>query len=1268
MTEEHIAPAPSPRWRTAAVTLLAVVVAVRASAGGPLRDAATVIAADPAVALDNALAGWRVEGSLGVASAQGMRELPLSAAYWLAEQLSVQIHAAQIAWRAVVLVIAVIGAVRLARLCAQEADSWAPWAAAVAFGCGPLMVTTVVADPLDGFAIAAMPWVLAPLVGTRRGWRAAAASAAWLAAVGVADPLWAASVLAAGAVAALPRDWPSVAQLARWLLLALPASAWWMVAAWWEYRHGPELSGLAPSRPVDVLFGTAVGWPDMALPPLVLVAGGPVLVAGYALALRVHGARRVVVGGLLLLSGLVGVLVLTGAWVPPVRTIDVGDRFSDALGPLLALVWLAGLVAWTPLVAHLRPRLRSPMVSDPLVALRRLAVIGMCVGLCVPLLVGLVVAAQERSEDLDPLPSVWADVAAWSRTAAPGRVLVLPAVADPADQVVVARALTGRAWVSRDPVPSSGSAATTAIDDLIGRLGRGQTGPGTRAALERLGISYVLLRGDLPLHVDRARPGSLVRAALADQRTATRSFVGVDPSADTQAAPGSTVASVVDFGLRSPVEQVEVWHVGRSASAWTYPGPPVDVVGDVAAVGDLADAGLLGGEATRVRPAAAGDDELVSDSARRRDIDLRVPGDPYGPALEADEPRIVVPPDAGPGQTAVAQWVGARSVEASSSAADLASEWRKADAVPGAAVDGNVFSAWQSRRGSASGEWWQIAFGGAVDLSEATVSFIDSRFVGPRVTSVRLETDQETVDREVLPGGQLFLDLDSPATRLRITVTSVDGRVGPDQSVGIGELSAPGLDVTEQLALRESAAAAWVLATRPGSQGHCLPAVASPTGRRADAVLTVCSAGVSVPGPEARSLERVITVRSATPVTGVVWLRAPATESTAALADRLASPTVVATASSAVQGDLVARPQAAVDDDPMTSWRPAVSDAEPTLTLRWEGPAPVSGLRLTTADESVSSIPTRVRVEAGEVAMSLPVVRGTVSFPALQVDELTITVTEDSGLTSIDSRTSGLTSVPVAISEVEIVGGPAVRYDADAVTDLGCVGPAADVAGTVVPTAVTVSARQLVEGAVVPAPTCGPVELEAGEVRVRVPASFSWTPLGMVLSRRDGPFGAVDRPSSWAGPEDAASIGSPPDGHRATSRTVSTEDATARGEAVLALTSPAGAGWRARAGDQELTQLTVDGWAQGWAVPEGVERVAVDYEPGSDLRIETGIGALAAIGVLVVAVAGRLAAGRSSAGRSRSRRSSLVSAWAAASRTGTSGRSGSSSRSRTSPG
>ena len=1216
------------RARTVVVSALAAAVAIRVTAAQPVGGAYARIAADPSEALRRAGEGWTAAGTLGDATAQGLREIPLAGLLWVTDAGGVPPAAGRTIWCAVVLVLAAVGAIRMVhgpsarRLRADapsdELTSWTPWVGAALFACAPVLVATVQHSPADGLAAALLPWVLGPLVRRETGWRAAARSAAWLGLVGTGSPGWAGAVLAVAIVAAVvpALTGGGTKQLGRWVVLAAASSAWWLAALVWESAHATDVSALVTSEASTAAVSEALGLGGTSSWWLLVLTVGPLLAALATLLLRI-GPNRALVGGILVLVAAVSVLATVldpwRAWLP-VRAAEATtyDTVPVVFAPLLLWTACAGLLAWSPLVDHLGSR---TVRKDPSPWTPGRAVAAAFVGAVVlATAAGPVVAAQERSaatevEDVGQ----WSGVAEWSASAPPGRVLVLPVVPDSRGATAVAEALDDRPWVGRDVLPLSEATGTAALDDAIGRLSRGQSGAGTAAALEHLGISYVLLRNDVAPAVDRERPLALVRHALASQG-ASRVAV-IERSASTDAAP-----AVVDQGVRDPLGNIEIWALDIGNDGAVRPGPPLSVAGTPAAVGDLADAGLGPSSAIRLAPVGSASVDVVSDTARRRDIDQRAALDPLGPVLDADQDRTSVPPGATYEPTAHRLITGATGVRASSSAADLGAVGRRSGERPSAAVDGNAFTSWQSRAGKVVGEWWEIDFEGPTDLSQASVVVVQNVFASHAVTQVELVSDNGSAQVDVPSNGTVPLSSAGRTQRLRVRASAVRGTIGPTSSFGIAELQVPGLDVVERLAVTGSDTATWVLSAEVGSFATCVPSYALGGARDPAASETACNQGLSIDGPDAGNLSRVLSTDRGASVAGRAWVRAADSAEAAQLADRLARPSITATGSSVASPDLTVRPQAAVDADPRTAWRPSPEDEAPTLELEWRRRQMISGLRILTAEPRLSSPVSHVVVRFGDAPgrkVSVEVGEdGEVSFTPVRTRSLSVELRSDAPLASLDSLTAGSRSVPVALSEVEVVGGPTVAYDIDTVDELPCgSGPDVSVDGESYRSAVTLSAREVVEASVVTATVCDRPSLPAGDSVVEVEASYSWTPLGLVLSPPDGPLGAVDSDARADDPSDpvpAGTMGVDPDSRRID------VSGTAGPARTLVLAVPAGKGWTASAAGKDLRPLTVDGWAQAWEVPEGAAEVSVRYSAGESLRLAAGGGVLGWAAVLLL--------------------------------------------------
>ena len=1062
------------RMRTLVVALLVAVIAIRSSVSQPLSAAAARVAADPGAAVRHAADGWTAAGTLGGGSAQGIRELPLAAYYWLGAEIGWSPEVLQILWRVLVLVLAVVGAVRLARGLGggrprdpeldEAAESWSPWVAAALFGAGVVLVPTLVQSPMDGLAAATLPWIVAPLLNGGLGWRQAAASASWVGLAGVGSPYWAIGALGAGAAAALPPSRSDVVAALRCLVLALAASAWWITALAWEGKHAQDVSALTGGPGLREPVAEALDRPGLSLVLLLLVAVGPMFVSLTAVLLRDVVVNRRFIGALLVAGAVVLVIVLTGAWTPPVFAPVGSEPVAGVVGPVLGWFSLCGLVAWTPLGRHLLSRIRFADLGG--FPAGRSDVVIVVVGA----VVALTATAGALASVVEPVSAEgapqgpWRELEAWSSTAPAGRVLVLPAESGDDLAAPIGRALGRRPWVGRDELPRSGAAATTALDDLLRRLARGDGGPGTASALRRLGISFVLVRLGGPVDADRSNPTALIRAALVAQdaeRTAVlRSRAGSADASDSQMS---------DFGVRTATNQLEIWSLPAPADGWVYQGQPVDVVGDAGSVSDLADAGVLSTNAIRVRSASDSESVVLSDSPRRRDVDQRVPIDPYGPDLGSAESRSVVPADAAPVTTTAKKIDGARSVSASSTAADLDGDYRAAGTDATAAIDGNGFTAWQSQRGTARDQWWQVDLEGTPDLAGTSVQFLQNPISGYAVSRVRVETTRGASDHDVPANGLLVLDQLGRSKLLRITVLDVNGTTGARTSVGILEVRIPGVTLSQDLVVASAPTTAWLLAARTGSRTHCVPAVPMASDSDPSTLTTVCNDALAVSGPDSGSLDRVLTVDSPTSVTGRAWVAATDTGQAAALADEMARPSILATASSVASRDLVTRPQAAADADPSTAWRPASDDPNPALTLSWTEPSDVSGVRLVPTANQLASVPTLVRVTTeveGRRGDPSTVVTtdvgvgadGSVDIPTVRTRKLTITVLQDTNLSSVDTFTAGVRPVPVAVAEVEVIGGPAVTYQSSETQHLDCgAGPVVSVDGRETDTELTVS-------------------------------------------------------------------------------------------------------------------------------------------------------------------------------------------------------------------
>ena len=575
--------------------------------------------------------------------------------------------------------------------------------------------------------------------------------------------------------------------------------------------------------------------------------------------------------------------------------------------------------------------------------------------------------------------------------------------------------LTDRQWWSRTDRPAPARDSTRMLDAATSRLLRGRGSAGVADVLRRLGVRFIVMRRDLTSAPQDDVNPELLRAGLTTTPGWSRAATfGVSSAKDL-------FGRSVGFGYSDPGPLLEVWTTDETQPFEVHPPDLTSVAGGPESVLALADAGTPDSATRPWSRDGAGHRPHSAAGVGPRCGHRPRPGRPK--RLETAGTLRLMRPSDDVRSAAFARYDGIRDVSASSSASEpTSSGHRRLDSAPFAAVDGNPFTAWRSAAGDVVGAWWSVSLDDPTDLSDASATFVDSRLLGPRVNIVRVSTDAESVLREVLPGGEVFLDLTRPATRLRITVVGLGERAGDQDSVGIGQLLVPGLRVERTLVLPDGgAAASWVLAPDPATVGQCL---------RADLRL-LCNPGVSLPGEDAGRLDRVIRTPVARTVPmSIVARPVPGPALRALLDDRMAT-NIRATASSTLVSDPVVRPMAAVDGDARTSWVAAVDDPAPVLRLRWATRTPITGLTLTHASTPVSSAPTRISVRTPGRQVEVPVdAEGRAVLPETITDRVDIEVLETSRAVTVDASTGGTIPLPVGVAEVRVDGAPAVRPSA----------------------------------------------------------------------------------------------------------------------------------------------------------------------------------------------------------------------------------------------
>ena len=575
---------------------------------------------------------------------------------------------------------------------------------------------------------------------------------------------------------------------------------------------------------------------------------------------------------------------------------------------------------------------------------------------------------------------------------------------------------------------------------------------------------------------------------------------------------------------------------------------------------------------------------------------------------------------------AQARWWDAR-VRASSSASDSAQTGpvRPARSVA-AAVDGDPDTAWRSGGyGSAFGQWIEVELPEPVDrgLLRITVPVPDA---GPEVSSLQIRTDSGTTTAYPTGGGELVVALPpGPTETVRVTATGfADGGRGSYFEVSELALSSAGEDIPllRVVALPDrppgsGAPSGWLLRQELGGRSDCVHGgspVEGLAGAEEETGAVRCAPELAIEAEEPARFARLLDVPTDTAVLPQLLVRPRAG---AALDDVLrGDPATRARQVRAVGESLVTDPaggpSAAVDGDRSTSWY-APDVPSPTLELRLPGRHLVGSIRVWAPRSAAPAAPRVITVDSGvqttrvDLDAVAPEEDGSVvvPLPADHTDRVTVRIDA-----THDVRTPGGTQVPTGIAEVWVQDATGARIGAlpaanDEPVTLSCQdGPRVFIGERAVPTRLTTTRRELLDGRAIPVELCDddPVAMAAGPVEVSVDPgdAFSVDTVGLVVvdGGVDGGDGAG---RSGTGRAEATSRTPVLGGGLQATRAVTTVrwDASRRElhvpaaprERVLVVPESVSPAWQARlvaddgSGVPDARPVTVDGWKQGWVLP-----------------------------------------------------------------------------------
>lgn len=815
----------------------------------------------------------------------------------------------------------------------------------------------------------------------------------------------------------------------------------------------------------------------------------------------------------------------------------------------------------------------------------------------------------------DAIPQYWHDAADWltehnTGTPTPARVLVVPG-APFATQVWGSthdeplQVLGASPWGVRDSIPLIPPQAIRALDSVQRLLAGGRPSAGLADTLARQGIGFLVVRNDLDPDTSRSARPILVHRAVDGSPGLSKVAEFGDP-----VGPGALDGFVVDSGLRPRYPAVEIYRV----AAPTNPGAPYLAPVDALPRVDGGPEVLLRlDERRRLRGEPPLGPALLTADARSAGLDAPVVTVTDTPvARETDYGRVDhhssaaralddirhthnrVPDYPVPGaHRVVSAWTGGR-ISVSSSAADATALPDVNPATsPAAAVDGDSGTAWVSNSLQAAvGQWLQIDFDHPLTSGTITVT-PSATAVGAQVRRIQVETPNGTTSLQFDEAGQpLSAALpygETPWVRLTAVATD-DGSSGVQ--FGITDLAVTAYDASgfaHPVELRHtlqvpgpppgSAVGAWDLGSELLGRVGCAD---SPSGLR-------CAAPMSLAPEEQEVFSRTLTVRRPVSVTPTVWLRP---RQGPPLADLIAEPGAARAVGDSDLIDVLGSAYAAADGDPDTAWsapqRVVQHKTPPTVTLRLPEPVPVSGVRLTAARSEVPTRPTMVAVNLGNGPQVRPLPRGagphtlrlaphvtdTVSVSLLDWDD----VIDRTALGFDQLKPPGLAEVTALGPDHEPVAAADPAANRSRPVTIGCgQGPVVAVAGRFVPTTISTTVGDLLDGHPVAARPCdtAPIALPPGHQELLVSPGSAFVVDGARLSDPHAPAAA---PAAT----DTAATGV----WRADRREVRLRPADR--DRVLVVPESVNPGWVAHTeSGRPLTAVTVNGWQQGWVVPAG---------------------------------------------------------------------------------
>ncbi|WP_447037230.1 alpha-(1-_3)-arabinofuranosyltransferase domain-containing protein [Streptomyces sp. DSM 118878] len=1231
-------------WAVAFVLLLAV------KPGRMTFDTKLGVTVDPWQFLSDLGQLWHDRAGFGGIQDQYVGyAFPMLPFYGLAKLVQLPVWVAERLWFSLILAVAFWGALRLAeRLGIGSRPS--RLLGAVVYALWPTFTVVLGSTSAAALPGAFLPWVLLPLTNPRISARLAACRSVliipFMGGVNAAATL--ASLLPVGLYLLSRPNGPRKRKLITWWVPGVVlATAWWVVPLLMLGIHGenflPYVEDSATTTGTMSATETLRGAGNWVA---YLHFGEAWLPAGWTVATAVVA---IVCSALAAAVGLAGLarrdlperrwLVLTVLSVVLVTLAGYGGAFGApfhgtvqswldgglvpfrniykfqtglALALALGLTHLVGVAAQARGARRVRGRRYAPLIAAVLVL----------PGLALPYVNGSIL----QPGSFQKLPTYWQATADWLEKYSPdSRALVVPATAhgiytwgSPIDQPL--DVLADSRWAQRDYVPFGTPGNRRAMDAVEQALRTGAEVPGLRDYVTRAGLYYVVVRNDLDPDQVGNVPTATVKRTL--EESGFRRVTGFGPQTTGGIIANDTPIQVEGLYPRQRAVEVYAPDTGaeRPGQAGLKPVSNTAVVsgGPESLLPLSADPGM------RDRPAVlTGDNhpgvgtpglQAVGDGLRRADTRFGLVNSNTSYTYGRDEknaedahqnpgekPHQILPSDGVEHQT-TAELRGARSVTASSYGNWL---FHLPQYDPVNAFDGNPATAWaEGNAGTADGEWIRAEFNAKIDVpSSFRVTPLPQDGVRAAPTRVRVETEHGSVTSPLRTNGEPQRVKAPAGDSDFIKITILDTQVARPGLTGAGfsEITIPGVRVTRLLQLPTDAekttdAKATTYSLHRTSDPGAFSQVDTESGlhRRftttADGTYEVKASAVAVPGRELDEL---------------LYKVAPEQEQQ-----------IIATADSTAKLGSGLSPRNLTDGDLTTAWV-AGDGNRPVIRLKWPDKQPVGEIVLPAAG-GLSTRPQKIEISSPDGAATAGVdENGNARFTPITTDQMDITITETAPLTVHNPVADTDLQLPVGLTEVYVPALDKYRTKQPDPTErfsLPCgQGPVMSIDGELYESSAKGTVRDLTDRRPIEISLCRlgekdtTVELEAGAHSVETGDAGPLAVMDASLTR--GTPGSVDeaerelKVKDWLGDRRELAVGAGAASYLTTYENVND-------------------GWKATLNGKELTSLRLDGWQQGWLVPEGEGgTVKLTYEPSTVYEIGlilAGVGVLLLIGLAVL--------------------------------------------------